>query len=193
MESSVMTNFVVIESNKTLRVTIPRNRPFPKEHQRFHWVDNIRVVCSKPFVNGQWDRSVSCGLCDLYDGLWREIEIKGQRGSDTRDLMAHARELKPIERIVITVIDHSDGQERLLSVGKSLYKKIVEAILDSMEPAPERSWFGRFLEWVGILKPLPPIEMPVHLEIWKEMRHVSFGDRAFPQYHLRRIPDEEMC
>ncbi len=110
------------------------------QYNRTHKINGRNVHCPRPLVNGKWERTVPCPLCDYYSSLWKQADKLEKEGriQEAEKLKDEARELKPVERYYYNVIGRSvviDGETkqnigpRILSVGKILHKMIIRAIV----------------------------------------------------------------
>lgn len=96
---------------------------------RHHRVDGKNENCLKEQKNGRWQGD--CPICDYYSWLWKESEHKSDDRTEQRELQNKAREIKPVERYYYNAVDRTrpDDGPKVLSVGKSLHKKILEGIV----------------------------------------------------------------
>lgn len=110
------------------------------QYNRTHKINDRNVHCPRPLVNGKWERTVPCPICDYYSGLWKQIEKLEKEGrlQEAEKLKDEARDIKPVERYYYNAIGRSvviDGETktnlgpRILSVGKKLHKLIIRAIV----------------------------------------------------------------
>lgn len=112
------------------------------QYNRVHSLNGRKVHCPRPLVNGKWDRSVRCPICEEYSARWKKIEkMMQQFGKDdqrVKDARRDAEPFKAIERYYYNAIVRSltvDGKEqtnvgpRILSVGKILHGRIIAAIV----------------------------------------------------------------
>jgi len=116
------------------------------QYNRVHSINDRKVHCPRPLVNGKWDRNVPCPICDYYSSLWKQADKheKAGRVAEAEQLKDEARQLKPVERYYYNAIGRNvpvDGQTvknlgpRILSVGKILHKLIIRAIVgDEADP-----------------------------------------------------------
>jgi hypothetical protein len=116
------------------------------QYNRVHTINDKKVHCPRPLVNGKWDRNVPCPICDYYSGLWRQADKLEKQGdiAGAEKLKDEARQIKPVERYYYNAIGRQvmvDGEAkknvgpRILSVGKILHKKIIRAIVgDENDP-----------------------------------------------------------
>ncbi len=124
-----------------LRILPPKEGGPFFQYNRTHKVNGRSVQCPRPLVNGKYDRSVPCPLCDYYSYLWKQIEqLEKQYGKDcvqAKPLRAEANAIKPTERYYYNAIARKhlvNGKEetnvgpRILSVGKTLHHSIIRAI-----------------------------------------------------------------
>lgn len=107
---------------------------------RVHKVNNKSLHCPKELQGGRWVGE--CPICKYYNWLWQESEKKS--GEEQAKMQAEARSIKPIERyyyncIVRTQVNPNSGEveknvgPKILSVGKTLHKQIISAIIGSEE------------------------------------------------------------
>ena len=107
---------------------------------RIHRVNNKSLHCLKRLEGNKF--TGECPICRQYNWLWQESEKKGPE--EAAQLQAQARAIKPIERyyyncIVRKEVDEKTGEIRenvgpkILSVGKTLHKMIIRAIVGSEE------------------------------------------------------------
>lgn len=110
------------------------------QYNRVHTVNNRKLHCPRPLINGKWDRNVNCPICEYYASLWKNIDKLTKFGKieEAEALKEEARELKPVERFYYNAIVRQvviDGQTlknvgpRILSVGKILHQMIIRAIM----------------------------------------------------------------
>jgi hypothetical protein len=116
------------------------------QYNRVHGINDRKVHCPRPLVNGKWDRSVPCPICDYYTSLWRQADKleKAGRVQEAEALKDEARSIKPVERyyynaigrnVTVDGVAHKNLGPRILSVGKILHKKIIKAIVgDPKDP-----------------------------------------------------------
>jgi hypothetical protein len=112
---------------------------------RIHRVNGKSLHCLKSLEGDKWEGE--CPICRYYNWLWKESESKDP--TEAARLQAAARAIKPIERYYYNVIvrkevDEKTGEVRenvgpkILSVGKTLHKRIIAAIVgdeNMQEPA----------------------------------------------------------
>lgn len=109
------------------------------QYNRVHSINDRKVHCPRPLVNGKWDRTTPCPICDYYSSLWRQIDKLAKTGhvAEADNLKEEARAIKPVERYYFNAIVRSmvvDGETkknvgpRILSVGKILYTMVLKAI-----------------------------------------------------------------
>ena len=84
---------------------------------------------------------------------------------------------RPTERCFFTVVDHSDGQTKVLSLGKEASEQLMRLILQPILP-PRRNWFMRLLEWLHIIKPLPARQH-------EEFEITRTDESGWPRYSVR--------
>ena len=107
---------------------------------RIHRVNGKSLHCLKTLEGSKF--AGECPLCLYYNWLWKESESKGPE--EAAKLQAQARAIKPIERyyyncIVRKEVDEKTGEVRtdvgpkILSVGKTLHKMIISAIVGNEE------------------------------------------------------------
>jgi uncharacterized Zn finger protein (UPF0148 family) len=110
------------------------------QYNRVHTLNDRKIHCPRPLINGKWDRNVACPICDYYSSLWRQIDKleKAGRGAEAEKIKEEARAIKPVERYYYNAIVRSmtvDSKEmknvgpRILSIGKKLHELIIEAIV----------------------------------------------------------------
>ncbi len=112
------------------------------QYNRVHTINDRKIHCPRPLVNGKWDRNVECPICDYYSSLWKQIDKLAKAGHvDQADkLKEEARGIKPIERYYYNAIVRVLGDEknvgpRILSIGKGLHTMIIRAIVgDDTDP-----------------------------------------------------------
>jgi len=161
----------------TVRILPPVKGGKLYQYNRIHGVNGRKVHCPRPLVNGKWDRTVPCPLCDYYNALWRQadkLDDKGQRDESDK-CKTEARSIKPIERYYYNAVVRKltvDGVEknnvgpRIFSVGKTLHKMIIRAIVgDNNEDA---------------LGDITNIKTGYDFVIKKELR--GTGENAYPNY-----------
>jgi len=149
---------------------------------RIHRVNGKSIHCLKSLSGSKWDGE--CPICRYYNWLWQESEKKGPE--EAAQLQARARAIKPIERyyyncIVRKEVDEQTGEVRenvgpkILSVGKTLHKMIVRAIVGDetlQEPA---------------LGDVTDVKVGRDFKIIKTMR--QSGKDAFPNYDTSKFLD----
>lgn len=144
---------------------------------RIHTLNGRKFHCPRPLVNGKWDRTKECCICDYYSALWRKADKLEDAGhkEEAEKLKNEARSIKPVERYYYNAIVRQitvDGETqknvgpRILSVGKILHKMIVSAIVgDTDEPG---------------LGDITNVKTGFDFIIKKEL--LGTGDNAFPKY-----------
>ena len=152
---------------------------------RVHTLNGRKVHCPRPLVNGKWDRTTECCICDYYSALWRKADKLEDAGNkeEAEKLKNEARSIKPIERYYYNAMVRSlmvDGSEqknvgpRILSVGKILHKMIVRAMIgDETEKG---------------LGDITDVKAGYDFIIKKELR--GTGDNAFPNYDQSKFARE---
>jgi hypothetical protein len=116
-------------------------------YTRIHNINGRKVHCPKRLVQGKWDKTPN-PIVDFYNSLWRDADKFEQAGrrDEAERCKSEARSIKPIERYYYNAIvrkltdaegnTHSNVGPRILSVGKTLHKMIVRAIVgDEVEEA----------------------------------------------------------
>ena len=104
---------------------------------RIHRVNNKSLHCPKELDGTRW-KGDNCPICKYYNWLWQESEKKSPE--EANQMQANARKIKPIERYYYNVIVRSVFNEqtqkmeenvgpKILSVGKTLHKMIIRAIV----------------------------------------------------------------
>jgi hypothetical protein len=117
------------------------------QYTRLHQLNGRKIHCPRPLVAGKWDRTCPCVVCDYYNSLYRmkdQLEKSG-RNDEAEKLEAEARSIKPIERYYYNAVarkivddkgEHTNVGPKILSVGKTVHKMIVRAIIgDESEAA----------------------------------------------------------
>ena len=110
------------------------------QYTRIHMINGRKVHCPRPLINGKWDRSVYCPICEYYALLWRKADKLDEQGlkAEADKLKDEARQIKPIERyyynaiarkLVVEGVEKLNQGPRILSIGKILHKMIVRAIV----------------------------------------------------------------
>lgn len=84
---------------------------------------------------------------------------------------------RPTERCFFTIVDHNDGQTKVLSLGKEASEQLMRLILQPILP-PRRNWFMRLLEWLHIIKPLP-------IKQHEEFEITRTDEAGWPRYSVR--------
>jgi hypothetical protein len=117
------------------------------QYTRIHTINERKVHDPKRLVNGKWDKTPN-PIFDYYNALWREADKSKSAGNTSEEdrLKAEARGIKPVERyyynaIVRKMTDQEGNVQvnvgpRILSVGKTLHKMIVRAIIGDETDAP---------------------------------------------------------
>lgn len=110
------------------------------QYNRVHTLNDRKIHCPRPLVNGKFDWKTKCPICEYYQSLWKQVdklENAGQ-GAEAKKLKGEARSIKPVERYYYNAIVRSltiDGETnenvgpRILSIGKKLHKSIIAAIV----------------------------------------------------------------
>ncbi len=120
-----------------LRILPPQSGRKLYQYNRVHSINGRKVHCPRPLVNGKWDRSVACPICDYYAHLWSKADKCADK-HEAEKLQNEARMLKPSERyyynaIVRTLVVNGKPEKnvgpRILSIGKDLHGKILKGIL----------------------------------------------------------------
>lgn len=149
---------------------------------RIHRVNNKSIHCLKTLSGSKWGGD--CPICDYYNWLWKESEKKSPE--EALRLQAQARAIKPIERYYYNCIVRKEHNEqtgvtlenvgpKILSVGKTLHKMIIRAIVGSeelQEPA---------------LGDVTDIKLGRDFKIIKTMR--QSGKDSFPNYDTSKFLD----
>ena len=103
---------------------------------RIHRVSNKSVHCPRELNGARWQGQ--CPICDYYSWLWNESEKKSP--DEAEKMQADARSIKPIERYYYNVMVRQQFNEatgeveknvgpKILSIGKTLHKRIIRAIV----------------------------------------------------------------
>lgn len=103
---------------------------------RIHRLNNRSLHCSKSLVGPKWVGE--CPICRYYNWLWNESDKKAP--DEANSMQSQARAIKPIERyyynVIVRQVINPNTQEvqrnvgpKILSVGKTLHKMIVRAIV----------------------------------------------------------------
>lgn len=152
--SSFLDNFVPMPKPNagqtavvTVRILPPLKGQKLYSYTRIHSINGRKIHDPKRLVNGKWDKTPN-PIYDYYNSLWRDADKAKAMGNRTEEerLKAEARGIKPIERYYYNAIVRkmTDGEgntltnvgPRILSVGKTLHKMIVRAIVgDDVEEA----------------------------------------------------------
>ena len=103
------------------------------------------------------------------------LGYEGRRQVDSPDFT------EPVERFLFNVIDKSDNQIKILSVGRAVGQKIID-LMTAPRPRPRRNWFMRILEWLGIVKPIPVPNEPLALTISMQ----NGLPNCLPRYEVQR-------
>jgi hypothetical protein len=149
---------------------------------RIHRVNGKSIHCLKSLNGSKWDGE--CPICRYYNWLWQESEKKTPE--EAAKLQSQARAIKPIERyyyncIVRKEVDEQTGEVRenvgpkILSVGKTLHKMIIRAIVGDetlQEPA---------------LGDVTDVKIGRDFKIIKTMR--ASGKDNFPNYDTSKFLD----
>lgn len=156
-QSSFLDQFVPMPKPKpgqtaiiTVRILPPQKGKKLFEYTRIHTMptNQHKVHDPKRLVDGKWDRTTPNPILDYYNSLWREADNleKAGRRAEAERCKSEARSIKPVERYyynaIVRKITDSEGNvqtnvgPRILSVGKTLHKMIVRAIVgDEAEEA----------------------------------------------------------
>jgi hypothetical protein len=126
------------------------------QYNRTHKMNGRSIHCPRPLVNGKWERSIACPICDYYSGLWAQADKLEKSGAvnEANKLKAEARLIKPVERYYYNAIVRSMPGEsgavltnvgpRILSVGVTLHKQLIRAIVG--EQGDPDSKLGNFTD-----------------------------------------------
>lgn len=149
---------------------------------RIHKVNGRSVHCPKELVGNKWKGK--CKICDYYNHLW---ETSKKSAPDVAaKLQAFAREIKPIERYYYNVIVRKEFNPqtnetlenvgpKILSVGKTVHKMILRAILGDPELEEE---------------PLGDITDPITGRDFKLIKTIKkSGQDSFPDYATSKFLD----
>lgn len=153
----------------------------PRENQklycvtRTHKLGQKNIHCPQNLIEGKWHGF--CPVCNYYRNLWKESDQKG--GSEAEQLIAEARQIKPLERYYYNVIVRSqvnpttgelekDVGPKILSIGKQLHARIIRAILG--DPALDEPELGDVTN----------IESGRDFKIIKRLR--KSGQDSYPNY-----------
>ena len=142
---SFLDQFVPISDIKsgeslTVRILPPVKGGRLFQYNRIHTINNRKVNCPRPLVNGKWDRTVPCPICDYYNSLWQQSDRAENEGNkkEAERIRAEARSIKPIERYYYNALVRKmnvNGEvktnvgPRILSVGKVLHQMIIRHIV----------------------------------------------------------------
>lgn len=107
---------------------------------RVHRLNNRSYHCSKELISHKWQGE--CPICRYYNWLWQESDKKAP--DEAAAMQAQARAMKPIERYyyncLVRQVISPNTQEvqknvgpKILSIGKTLHKMIVRAIVGAKE------------------------------------------------------------
>ncbi len=139
--------FVPIQDMKagdslTIRILPPIKGGKLFQYNRIHTLNDRKINCPRPLVNGKYDRNVPCPICDHYNSYWPTIDkLEKKLGKDAEEvkkLKDEARLYKPAERYYYNALVRKmlvDGETktnvgpRVLSVGKVLHQMILRAIV----------------------------------------------------------------
>jgi hypothetical protein len=149
---------------------------------RTHRLGKYNLHCPRELnKEGRWVGV--CPICDEYNGLWRQSEVKGC--PNVEELQNKARSIKPIERYYLNciirtlVLPNNEVQRnvgpKILSVGKTVWKMIVRAIVGDAQ-IDEKP-----------LGDVTDIKSGRDFKIVKTMVGGSSG--TYPQYHLSKFLD----
>ena len=127
----------------TVRILPPLKGGKVFQYNRIHNINNRKVTCPRPLVNGKWDKNVPCPICDYYNSLWRQIDkLEAEGDIDGAELLKkEARSIKPVERyyynaLVREMVVNGEKQTnvgpRILSVGKTVHQMIIRAIVSEL-------------------------------------------------------------
>lgn len=126
------------------------------QYNRTHKMNGRSIHCPRPLVNGKWERTIACPICDYYSGLWAQADKLEKAGhvNEANKLKTEARLIKPVERYYYNAIVRSMPGEggailtnvgpRILSVGKLLHKQLIRAIVG--EEGDPDSKLGNFTD-----------------------------------------------
>lgn len=142
---SFLDQFVPISDIKsgeslTVRILPPVKGGKLFQYNRIHTINNRKINCPRPLVNGKWDRNVPCPICDYYNSLWQQSDRAENEGNkkEAERLRTEARSIKPIERyyynaLVRKMMVNGEAKTnvgpRILSVGKVLHQMIIRHIV----------------------------------------------------------------
>lgn len=126
----------------TIRILPPVKGGKLFQYNRIHTLNDRKINCPRPLVNGKFDRNVPCPICDHYSSFWPKIEklekSLGKDAEEVKKLRDEARLYKPTERYYYNALVRKmvvDGEAktnvgpRILSVGKVLHQMILRAIV----------------------------------------------------------------
>lgn len=131
-----------------VRILPPRKGGRLFEYTRIHNVNGRKVHDPKRLVDGKWDKSNYNPIVDYYNSLWRDADkLEAAGNKEAAELKKkEARSIKPIERYyynaIVRKMTDKNGQvltdvgPRILSVGKTVHKMIVRAIVGDESEAP---------------------------------------------------------
>ena len=122
-----------------LRILPPLKGRKLYQYNRIHSINGRKVHCPRPLVNGKWDRSVRCPLCEYYSSLWKQADRLEREGhkQEAETLKDEARLLKPIERYYYNaIVRREPGKDgvlenvgpKILSVGVTVHRKVMAGI-----------------------------------------------------------------
>lgn len=103
---------------------------------RTHRLNNRSYHCPKVLNGTKWVGK--CPICEYYNWLWKESDTKP--ADEAKSLQTQARNIKPVERyyynVIVRQVVNPSTQEvqknvgpKILSIGKTLHKSIIEAIV----------------------------------------------------------------
>jgi len=124
-----------------IRILPPPKGGMLFQYNRVHSINGRRLHCPRPLRNGKYDHSVACPNCSYVRALWKKADRLDEqgKGSEAQELKNEARALAAVERYYYNVICRSHANNdgtvdrnvgpKILSVGKSVHKKIVTGIV----------------------------------------------------------------
>jgi hypothetical protein len=148
--NNFLDNFVRMPDGEgivVVRILPPRKNQKLYCVTRTHKLGQKNIHCPQNLIDGKW--TGFCPICNYYRNLWKESDQKG--GQEAEQLIAEARQIKPLERYYYNVIVRAqvnpttgevekDIGPKILSIGKQLHARIIRAILG--DPALDEPELG---------------------------------------------------
>jgi len=118
-------NFFMMEDGTSL----VRILPWKNEDQDFYAQSSIHNF-NGTNIHCLREIGKDCPVCDAYFDMWKKINIIGKETPLGKDMAIQARTLRGRKRFYMNCVDRRDESVKILSVGQSLFTKILDCFMD---------------------------------------------------------------